>query len=134
MSFAEYFPVWDKLDKAQQQMLLDAVTLRSAKAGTILYSGGSDCLGLVVVRSGRLRAYSLSGEGREITLYRLFERDICLMTSSCMMQNLQFDVTIEVEKDAEFWVIPPAVYRDSPWPRPAIPTTCWPPACPTSCG
>lgn len=112
MSFAEYFPVWDKLDKAQQQMLLDSVTRRSAKAGTILYSGGSDCLGLVVIQSGRLRAYSLSGEGREITLYRLFERDICLMTSSCMMQNLQFDVTIEVEKDAEFWVIPPAVYRD----------------------
>lgn len=111
MSFAEYFPVWDKLDKAQQKTLLDSVTERSAKAGTVLYTGGSDCLGLVVVKSGRLRAYSLSGEGREITLYRLFERDICLMTSSCMMHNLQFDVTIEVEKDAEFWVVPPAVYR-----------------------
>lgn len=51
MSFAEYFPVWDKLDKAQQKMLLDSVTERSAKAGTVLYTGGSDCLGLVVVKS-----------------------------------------------------------------------------------
>ena len=78
MSFAEYFPVWDKLDKAQQKMLLDSVTERSAKAGTVLYTGGSDCLGLVVVKSGRLRAYSLSGEGREITLYRLFDSARCL--------------------------------------------------------
>ena len=60
---------------------------------------------------GQLRAYIISEEGREITIYRLFERDICLFSASCMMRNIQFDITIEAEKDTEAWVIPPKLYR-----------------------
>lgn len=69
-------------------------------------------MGLLAVISGRLRAYILSEEGRELTLYRLFERDICLFSASCMMQSIQFDITIEAEKDTEIWVIPTEIYKD----------------------
>lgn len=61
--------------------------------------------------SGQLRGYILSEEGREITLYRLFEQDMCLFSASCMLQSIQFDIQIQVEKDATFWVIPPDVYK-----------------------
>ena len=64
-----------------------------------------------MVCSGQLRACILSEEGREITLYRLFERDICLFSASCMLRSIQFDITIEAEKDATFYVIAPDVYR-----------------------
>ena len=53
----------------------------------------------------------LSEDGREITLYRLFERDLCLFSASCMMRSIQFDITIQAEKDAELWVIPAETYR-----------------------
>ena len=79
--------------------------------GTILHSGSSDCLGLLLVREGQLRAYILSPEGREITLYRLFPRDICLFSASCIMQSIQFDVSIQAEKDTKVWVIPPEVFK-----------------------
>src|SRR5699024_7622068 len=49
--------------------------------------------------------------GREITLYRLFERDICLFSASCMVRSLQFDISIEAERDSELLVISPEVYR-----------------------
>ena len=60
-----------------------------------------DCTGLLLVRHGQLRAYILSDEGREITIYRLFDRDMCLFSASCIMRSIQFDVTIETEKNAQ---------------------------------
>lgn len=60
-----------------------------------------DCTGLLLVRHGQLRAYILSDEGREITIYRLFDRDMCLFSASYIMRSIQFDVTIETEKNAQ---------------------------------
>ena len=65
-----------------------------------------------MVRTGQLRAYILSDEGREITLYRLFEGDMCLLSAPCMIRSIQFDVTVETEKDTEVWIIPPNVYQE----------------------
>lgn len=111
LPFETLFPVWDQLTPAQQQTLRGAAVLRKAPQGTIVHDGAADCLGYLVVRSGQLRAYYLSEEGREITLYRLFERDACLLAASCMMPSIQFDVTIEAEKDSEMYIIPPDVYK-----------------------
>lgn len=111
MKISEYFPIWEQLTPAQQQRLEQAARYSRAEKGAILHNGSADCLGLLLVCSGQLRSYILSSEGREITLYRLFERDMCLFSASCMLQSIQFDIQIQVEKDAEFWVIPPDVYK-----------------------
>lgn len=106
MEFAEYFPVWDKLTPAQQQELAGAATLRTVPKGTVVHNGSADCIGFLLLRTGQLRVYILSEEGREVTLYRLFPRDLCVMSASCILRGLQYDVTIEAEKDTEFWQIP----------------------------
>ena len=111
MKFEEYFPVIRKLTKEQQKRIQEAVTEKSVEKGTVLHDGAADCTGLLVVQSGMLRAYILSEEGREITLYRLFERDVCLFSASCMMSGIQFEVTIEAEKDTRVWVIPTKVWK-----------------------
>ena len=84
---------------------------RTVPAGALLHSGSADCLGLLLIRSGQLRAFILSPEGREITLYRLFDRDMCLFSASCMLQSIQFDLSIQAEKETTLWVIPPEVYK-----------------------
>lgn len=71
-----------------------------------------DCTGLFLIKSGQLRAYILSDEGREITIYRLFDRDMCLFSASCMMRSIQFEVTIAAEKDTQLWVIPVEIYKN----------------------
>ena len=111
MNFPDYFPIWDQLNQDQQGRLQHSVALRSAPKGTVLHNGDMDCTGLLLVKSGQLRAYILSDEGREITLYRLFDRDMCLFSASCMMRSIQFEVTIEAEKDSRLWIIPPEVYQ-----------------------
>ena len=111
MNFSEYFPIWNKLTAAQQAALQSRTTLRTAKKGTVIHNGTIDCTGLLLVKQGQLRAYILSDEGREITIYRLFERDMCLFSASCVMRSIQFEITIEAEKDTEFWLIQPDVYK-----------------------
>lgn len=111
MDFQSYFPIWDKLTPAQQNLILDNLMERSVKKGAVVHNGSVDCTGLLLVKSGQLRAYILSDEGREVTVYRLFDRDLCLFSASCMLKSVQFDITIEAEKDTELWLIPTEIYK-----------------------
>ena len=112
MPFSDYLPIWNKLSDAHQQRLLTASEKASFKAGTTIHNGSMDCLGLLLIESGQLRVYAQSSEGREFTLYRLFDRDICLFSASCVMPNIQFDVTIEAEKDCSLWILPSCLFKD----------------------
>lgn len=111
MSFEEYFPVFNKLTPEEKDCLINSVSLKRIKKGTLVHNGNDDCLGLLLIISGQLRAYILSEEGREITIFRLFSRDMCLFSASCMMKNIQFDITVTAEKDTEAWFIPVDIYK-----------------------
>ena len=112
MEFAEYVPFWDKLTKAQQEHIAGVVEHRKVNKGVRIHDSSSECLGLVMVKSGQLRAYILSEDGREITIGRLFEYDVSLLSASCVMPDLQFNIMIEAEKDTEFWSIPACLFKN----------------------
>lgn len=111
MSVEKYFPFWDRLSEQQQQKLRSSVTSSRAAKGALLHRGSGDCVGLFVVVKGVLRAYILTEDGRELTLYRLLERDVCLLSASCIIRSIQFEVFVEAEQDAEFFHIPAPVYQ-----------------------
>ena len=111
MGFENYFPVWSKLTADQQEKLRSQITYRQVEKGTVLHNGSLDCTGVFLIESGQLRAYILSEEGREITVYRLFDRDMCLFSASCMMRSIQFEIIIESEKPSGLWLIPVDAYR-----------------------
>lgn len=111
MSFQNCFPIWDQLQPHQQRQLLDSLAFQAVERGTILRGGSTDCAGLLLIRTGQLRALVYSEEGREITIYRLFDGDMCLFCAPCVISSIQFDVTIQAEKDTEFWGIPSGVYQ-----------------------
>lgn len=108
----EYLPFWDQLTPPQQARLRDAATPGTAARGTVIHNGSEDCVGLLIITAGQLRAYALSDEGKEITLYRLLDRDICLFSASCIMRSIQFDVTVAAERDTSFLRIPAPVYQE----------------------
>ena len=111
MSIAENFPIWKDLTAQQQEMIQEKAVLKSVKKGTVVHNGSMDCLGLLLIRQGQLRAFVLSEEGREITIYRMFDQDVCILSASCVMPNIQFEIIIEAEKDTEFWVVPSCLYK-----------------------
>ena len=112
MEFSEYFPIWDKLTAAQQEAVANAIEFRTVKKGTRIHDSSSECLGLLLIKSGQLRTYILSEDGREITINRFFEYDVCLLSTSCVMPDMQFNVMIEAEKDYSFWSIPACLYKN----------------------
>ena len=112
MEYKNYLPVWDKLTKEQQDRISQVIEFRSVKKGAHIHDSSAECLGLVLVKSGQLRAYILSEDGREITINRLFEYDVCLLSASCVMPDMQFNVMIEAEKDTEFWSIPACLFKN----------------------
>ncbi len=112
MEFAEYLPFWDKLTAEQQQRIADVIEYRNVKKGSHIHDSSAECLGLVAVKDGQLRAYILSEDGREITIGRLFAYDISLLSASCVMPDMQFNVMIEAEKDTQFWSIPACLFKN----------------------
>ena len=111
MKLEEYLPFWDKLTGAQQRRLTDSAALRHFDRGAMVYGGGAECAGLILPVEGQLRAYLLTDEGRELTLYRLFPRDMCLFSASCVLRGIQFDVLVEAERDTVALFLPAEVYH-----------------------
>ncbi len=111
MNYLTYIPAFNKLTKEQQDILNTASQIRKFKKGEILHNGSNHCTGLILVLSGQIRAFTISDDGREITMYRLFERDICLFSASCMMNSIQFDITISAEKESQVLIIPTDIYK-----------------------
>ena len=105
-------PFWDKLKKDEQEKILKEVSVVTYKSGTILHKGSLDCTGVMVIKRGQLRVYLISDLGKEITLYRLFERDICIFSAACMLKNINFEVYIESEKETTVFLIPTAIYKN----------------------
>ena len=111
MELRDFFAgFWKNLSPEEQAALEAAAVRRKYQPGEVLHRGG-ECDSLYAVLSGRLRVYMLSGEGRQVTLYRLFERDFCLFSASCVLKDIQFDVTVEAEKETEVYALPSALYQ-----------------------
>lgn len=102
--YAEHFPFWDALAQEDRTMLCRSTAAVAYPRGTTIHDG-TNCTGVIIVRTGCLRLYMLSEEGKEITLYRLFPGDICMLSASCVLQSITFDVIVSAEEDSECCVI-----------------------------
>ena len=106
----EKLPFWDTLGPAEQQRLGANTLLYKYGAGQNVHSASNQCVGVLLIKSGALRTYMMSDDGREITLYRLSEGDVCILSASCVLHNITFDVFIDAERDTEVLVINSAYF------------------------
>jgi len=91
MDYQPYFPFIKNLTPDQSAQMLASLRHLSFLKGESLHDG-QQCTGLFAVETGRLRAYILSAEGKEITLYHLEPYDICLFSASCLLRSIQFEI------------------------------------------
>ena len=105
------YTFWDKLTPEQQEFLWENLYPVSYHKGDIIHNGEYSCIGVVLIKTGGLRVFMLSSEGKEITLYRLGPQEVCVLSASCILQNITFDVCVEAEEDTEALLIPSAQYQ-----------------------
>ena len=103
--YNEIFPFWSKLDDEAKKTICDYTTYVHYRKGEAIHSGDGECTGTVIVKSGCIRVYIMSDEGREITLYRLFPGDMCLLSASCVVQAITFDVFVNAEENSDCYVL-----------------------------
>ena len=109
--FREGFPFWDTLCQDDRIYLCEnTVALTYPKGATV--HDGSGCTGVLFLRKGCLRVYVLSEEGKEITLYRLHDGDLCMLAASCVLQTVTFDVFISAEENSECCIISGAAFAE----------------------
>ncbi len=102
--YNEVFPFWDKIPDADREYICQNSYALTYPKGKNIHDGG-ECSGVILVRSGSLRLYIMSDEGRDITLYRLHKGDLCMLSASCVLDSITFDVFVDVEEDSECYVI-----------------------------
>lgn len=104
-------PYWADLSAAEREAVAQHAVVRHYPKGSIIHSGGSACLGMILVLSGKLRTYLLSEEGREITLFRLEAGDPCVLSAACVVSQLTFETQMEAEADCELLIVGAAVFK-----------------------
>ena len=91
------YDFWEKLTQEQKQFLKERVKWNQYQEGQFVTGTGSDCLGMFLVQRGTMRVYLLSEEGKEATVFRIHEGELCMMSGSCLLSSIPFD----------FWCIRP---------------------------
>ncbi len=101
----KHLSFWNKLDDKEKTLVENNVNKVTYSKGAILHNADTECLGLIIIQKGGLRVYILSEDGREVTLYRLSEGDACVLSASCILNNITFDVVIDAEVDTEILLL-----------------------------
>lgn len=111
MKEAEYeeinkkLPFWNDLTDTQKELVLQKLRTVKFPKGARIFDRGDDCLGMLLVKKGNICVYMLSDEGREITLFRLEEGEICVLSSACVIRQIAFDVHVDAESDTELLIL-----------------------------
>ena len=105
MEFQTMFPFWEQLNSEERNIVSANALPQKMKKGDILHRGCGECSGIVHVAKGQLRVYIVSEEGREVTLDRLHKGDLCVLSASCLMDAIVFDVLIEAVQETELVVL-----------------------------
>ena len=105
-------PFWDKLTPTDRELLLERTAIRTYKKGEIIHNCTGACLGLIAVLRGNLCVCMLSEEGREITLFPLYENDLCVFGSACVLRPVTCHAHLSAEVDTELLMIPHLVWED----------------------
>ena len=103
------FAFWNNLSDEDRKAICENSKEVTYKKGTNIHDG-EECTGVILVKTGSLRLYIMSEEGKEITLYRLFPGDICMLSASCVIQSITFDVAVDAEEDSECILISGSVF------------------------
>ncbi len=97
-------PFWSTLEETDRHYLCNSTSAAEYKKGASVHNG-AECSGVILVRSGCLRLYIMSEEGKDITLYRLQAGDLCMLSASCVIKAITFDVFVDAEEDSSCYVI-----------------------------
>ena len=108
-SVLERLPFWKLLTDSEKELVRQNAVIRLYEKDTRVESSERECQGMLFVMQGEMRTYLLSEEGREVTLFRIYPNDLCVLSASCVISQISFDTQMSAQKDTEALMIPPNI-------------------------
>ena len=99
------------LTDEQKELIISTSREALFKKGENVHRSDDKCLGVIYIEEGQLRVYMVSDDGREVTLYRLYGGDVCILSASCVLDAISFDVYIDAEEDTRGVVISAQTFK-----------------------
>ena len=106
------YSFWEHLSEKEREMLQEQVRWNTYEEGQLVTDTGRDCLGIILVCKGILRANLVSEDGKEATVCRIHAGELCVISASCLLPALPFDIQIDAETVSEVYLIPTSVLRE----------------------
>ena len=99
-------PFWEALTDHERETMQSCAQIRRYDRDALIYSREQECLGLIHVISGAVRAFMLSEEGREIRLYRVGPGESDVLSASCVMNQITFETQMVAQTDCALLIVP----------------------------
>ncbi|MGN1164970.1 MAG: Crp/Fnr family transcriptional regulator [Lachnospiraceae bacterium] len=105
-SIKKALPFWENLNEEEVIRIENSMINRRFLEGELISGNADSCTGMVFVETGDVRVSIVSEDGRQISLFHVNEKELCVTTASCVISQLTFDTVVTAEKDTVLWVIP----------------------------
>jgi CRP/FNR family transcriptional regulator len=102
----QHCPTLSGLPAAEREAVLGQAIAMTAPAGTLLFDTGHACQALPLVISGSIRVLKRAESGREISLYRVRQGELCIVTVSCLLGADAYPATGVAETEVTAIALP----------------------------
>ena len=109
---AQCYPMLAELPPVARDSVLARVQWLKVPAGTVLFDDHQACDGFPFVVSGAIRVIKASPNGRELPLYRVTPGETCVISSSCLLGQVDYNARGIAETDTELVMLPKPVFDD----------------------
>ena len=99
------FPFYHDLSDIGKRMLPENCEAAFFEKGQIVCESRNTSYGILYVEDGIMTVSLLSEEGREISLLRMHQGDVCLLVATDVLPGIRFDVTLEAETDLKLQIL-----------------------------
>lgn len=103
-------PFWQHLNQNEKNILINNASIIEYQSGQLIHHGENDCVGILIIVSGKLRTYMISNEGKEITLFYLQPHDVCVLSAACILDSIDFEVLVEAKTTCQIIQISSAAF------------------------
>lgn len=108
----EKFPFIDKISPGNREILERSMEIVAVEGKNTLIHRGDTVSGVVLVERGALRVYSISGRGKESTLYWIEPGESCILAMNCVFSNILYPAWVDNDKPASrIAIIPGDIYK-----------------------
>lgn len=107
-----YLTNFNGFTNQEMDIINQASYFKSMEENSTIIGCDSICTEIYFLTKGKVRVHKILPDGKEITLYRVLEGEMCLFSLGQILDHEPFDAIATIEEDAEFLVMPEGTFMD----------------------